>query len=125
MRIDVKFLLSIVVSIIALYLSPAFAQTSPRPQLVSPTPGDSLLGNTAIFAWTSNEAPVTAWRLDIGTSYLGADVYSSAELPASSTEKTIITLPVTLPEDDNTIHVTLHYQEDSAWHYEPLSLIHI
>ena len=119
MRIDVKFLLSIVVSIIALYLSPAFAQTSPRPQLVSPTPGGSLLGNTAIFAWTSNEAPVTAWRLDIGTSYLGADVYSSAELPASSTEKTIITLPVTLPEDDNTIHVTLHYQEDSAWHYEP------
>ena len=64
------------------------------PTITSPAPGSVLPGATATFTWTANGTQVSDWQLDVGSSFGGADFYSSGILAAGTLSDTATGLPI-------------------------------
>jgi K+-transporting ATPase c subunit len=80
------------------------------PELLSPTPGSVLPGTSATFEWTSNGAPVTDWKLYLGTTAAGYDILNSGSLGAQ-TSITVNNLPTT----GQTIYARLWAKVLNVW----------
>jgi hypothetical protein len=75
------------------------------PEMVSPTPGSQLGGDTETFQWSANGTPVTEWCLYVGTSVGGKEIHDSGSL-GSSTLSAVVS---GLPSDGSTVWVRLWY----------------
>ena len=84
--------------------------TSPTPALTTPTPGSSLAGDSATFAWAANGAPVTEWWLYVGTSEGANDLHDSGSLGTQ-----LSTTVTALPTDGSTLFVRLFFKISGSW----------
>jgi hypothetical protein len=79
--------------------------TAGVPELLTPIPGTTLSGDTVTFTWTDNGAGVSNWRLVIGSTQFGNDLYLSPVFDGSETTATVSGLPT----DGSTVFVTLRW----------------
>jgi len=83
------------------------------PAVTSPSPGATLFGPDATFKWVENSANVIFWRLIVGTTLGGSDVYSG-----DTVDPSVDTAFVTgLPQDGSPVYARLY------WLAEPLELL--
>ena len=79
--------------------------TSPEPNISSPTPGSTLVGNTATFTIDKAGQDVTSWIIWIGSTPGTHDLH--AEWASGTTSAITVN---TIPTDGSTIHVRLFYE---------------
>src|ERR1700722_16481453 len=92
---------------LAIVLSSVFAQS--QAQMTSPVPSSTLTGGSVTFTW-SVDANATAYWIDVGSTQLGHDYYSSGNLG------NVLTTTVNgLPTDGSTVYVTLYSLESGQW----------
>jgi len=92
---------------LAIVLSSVFAQS--QAQITSPVPNSTLTGSSVAFTW-SVDANATAYWIDVGSTQLGHDYYSSGNLG------NVLTTTVNgLPTDGSTVYVTLYSLESGQW----------
>jgi extracellular elastinolytic metalloproteinase len=82
------------------------------PTMASPPPGAVLSGANVTFSWTSNGAPVTQWRLYLGTTLGGYNLFSSGIVTTTSA------LATNLPTNGATIHARLWSKIGNTWSFE-------
>ena len=82
------------------------------PALVSPPPGSALSGANVTFAWTSNGATVTDWKLYLGTTLGAYNLFNSGILTTTSA------LATDLPTDASTIYARLWSRIGGRWETE-------
>lgn len=84
-----------------------FGYTAPlmEPAMVSPAPGSVLNGTEVTFTWSANGAPVTGWRLLVGSSAGAGDYEDSGALAETVLARTVSNLPT----DGSTVHVRLEF----------------
>jgi beta-lactam-binding protein with PASTA domain len=87
------------------------------PMIISPVDGSTLTASSETFTWSAEGADVTNWRLDIGTTAGGKDLYT-ARLGSSVTSQ----LVTDLPTDGSLIYVALKWKaggpvEDASYVY--------
>ena len=75
------------------------------PTMVSPAPGDTLAGASETFQWSAEGADVETWRLLIGTTSGGSDLYSQ-NFSSGTTSVTVSGLPT----DGSTVYVRLRWR---------------
>ena len=92
------------------WLQADYQFTSATPALTTPTPGSSLAGDSATFAWTANGAPVTEWWLYVGTSLGANDLHDSGSLGTQ-----LSTTVTALPTDGSTLFVRLFFKISGTW----------
>ncbi len=80
------------------------------PTMVSPSPGQALLGRTQAFSWTDNGRGVTNWALRIGSEKGARDLFASPALGPVST----VTVD-DLPLDGRDLYVRLRYRLNGFW----------
>jgi hypothetical protein len=76
--------------------------------LTTPTPSSTLAGSTVTFTW-SKGGGVTAYKLTLGTTAGGSDVYNS--YTTTATTETVKNIPTT----GATIYATLYSEINGAW----------
>ncbi len=81
------------------------------PAIVSPTPGGTLLGDTATFSWDSHGTSTTEWWLDIGTTKGAWDIVSSGSISSSTFSKTVSNLPT----NGSPVWVNLWWKISGTW----------
>ena len=79
------------------------------PAIVSPVPGSTLSGDSETFTWTAESAAVTRWRLEVGTSVDGTDLFLQG-MDAAVTS----TLVSGLPTDGSLVYVNLKWRIGSV-----------
>lgn len=102
-------------------LGTVFADPSPQPLITTPTPGQTLTSASVTFTWAAI-AGATKYKLEIGSTAGGADLYSQ--------ETTATSLAVSgLPTDGRTLYVRISafvngaYGTPSSATYRALTLI--
>lgn len=79
------------------------------PMIVSPADGSVLAGSSQAFTWTADGENVSRWRLEVGTTPGGRDIY------ARNHASTVTTVTVTgLPTNGSTVYVTLKWRIDGV-----------
>jgi hypothetical protein len=58
------------------------------------------------FDWSAGTETVMAWRLYVGTSPGGSDLFRGSVLPATTLSTSVTGLPI----DGSQVHVRLHYR---------------
>ncbi len=92
------------------YTYTAFNASGGLAQITSPTPGSTLSGNVATFAWSSDPNASAYW-LDISAIAAGGnDVYQSGNL-GTATSTTVYSLPA----NGSTIYLTLYSLVGGQW----------
>lgn len=84
------------------------------PELISLPPGATITASRIEFAWTGGRN-VASYRLEVGTTRGGADVFQQAEHTSLTT-----TVPG-LPLDGRPIYVRLWWLKDARWQYSDYS----
>jgi hypothetical protein len=80
--------------------------------LTTPTPGTTLSGSTATFAWSNPGNFATRFVLRLGTTFKGStDVYSGASTTGTSVQVT------TVPTNGATLYARLWYYLNGTWQY--------
>ena len=92
------------------YQFTAASPPSGNPALTSPTPGSTLAGDSATFAWTANGEAVTEWWLYVGSSLGASDHHDSGSLGTQ-----LSTNVTGLPTDGSTLFVRLFYRVSGVW----------
>lgn len=75
------------------------------PAITSPVPGSVLSGATETFTWSAGSAAVSRWRLEIGTTPDGTDLFVQ-NLAASTTSMVVSGLPT----NGNPVYVNLKWR---------------
>jgi hypothetical protein len=81
------------------------------PAIISPAPGSDLDQTAVEFAWQDNGAYIRKYKLWVGSSSGGRDIYNSGGLAGDVTSHTATGLPT----DGSTIHVRLKYKSGISW----------
>ena len=83
-----------------------------RPAITSPTPWSNLSGTSSVnFQWSNGGlGGITAYKLDVGSSFGATDVFSSANLSSRTTNWTV----GDIPSSDN-FYVRLSFQVNGSW----------
>jgi len=79
------------------------------PAITSPVPGSVLSGASETFTWSAGGAAVSRWRLEVGTTPDGRDLFVENLDPAVTS-----TLVSGLPTDGSTVYVNLKWRIGSA-----------
>jgi hypothetical protein len=79
------------------------------PMIISPADGSTLTASSATFEWSAEGAAVDTWRLQVGTTEGGRDLFAQT-MDAGVTS----TLVSGLPTDGSTIYVTLRWRIDGV-----------
>jgi len=79
------------------------------PMMLTPADGSTLAGSSETFTWSAEGATVAKWRLQVGTSAGGQDVFAQ-NFDAGVTSTTVSGLPT----DGSTVHVTLKWRIDGV-----------
>ncbi len=77
--------------------------------MLSPLDGATLSGSSETFTWSAEGAAVTRWRLEVGTTSGGTDIY--AQNPASTTTSALVG---GLPTDGSPVYVSLKWKADNV-----------
>ena len=83
-----------------------------QPQMTQPVPGSQLGAAEVIFQWDGTNAPFLDYRLEVGSTVGGADLFAGSPLGQVQSQ-TVGDLPV----DGRTLFVRLHYLLDTTWAY--------
>ena len=75
------------------------------PAITSPADGATLAGASETFTWSAEGAVVTRWRLEVGTTPGGTDIY--AQNQGSTVTSTLVS---GLPTDGSPVYVTLKWR---------------
>jgi subtilisin family serine protease len=93
------------------YIDYAYATAAgTAPAMVSPSPG-VLDDNMASFEWNAGDFCVEAWKLWVGSTAGGKDLYDSGTLPGADRSHTVKGLPY----DGSIIYVRLKYKIAGSW----------
>jgi hypothetical protein len=93
------------------YTYATFGGTSGAATMASPTPSSTLSGSSVTFTWnTATDSPQNYW-LDVGSTAGAHDIYSSGDIPTTTTSQAVSGLPT----NGNTIYVTLYTETGGAW----------
>ena len=79
------------------------------PMIVSPVDGSVLAGASETFTWTADGAAVTNWRLEVGTTVGGRELYGKSW--ASGTTSIVVS---GLPTDGSIVYVKLKWKIDGV-----------
>jgi beta-lactam-binding protein with PASTA domain len=79
------------------------------PMIVSPVDGSTLSGSSETFTWSAEGTTVTNWRLEIGTTSGGTDLFRSGF--TSTVTSQVVT---GLPTDGSLVYVTLKWRADGV-----------
>ena len=91
------------------YIYQAFNATAGLAAMISPTPGTTIGGNSAMFTWSSDPL-ATAYWIDIGSAAGASDIYSSGNLGNVQSAKVY-----SLPASGNAIYATLYSLVQGQW----------
>jgi len=91
------------------YTYTAFNRATGLGVMQTPTPGSTLTGNVATFAWSAGSVATSYW-VDIGTSPGGNTIYQSGNLGSALTATVS-----SLPANSSTIYVTLYSLVGGLW----------
>ncbi len=79
------------------------------PMMISPADGSTLSGSSETFTWSAEGATVTSWRLEVGTTPGGKDLF------VQTLDSTITSIVVSgLPTDGSTVYVNLKWRIDGV-----------
>ena len=92
------------------YTAATSGGTGGVPMILSPANGATLAGSSETFTWSAEGTTgITRWRLEIGTTVGGTDLY--AQSLATATTSMLVT---GLPSDGSTVHVRLKWRIDGT-----------
>lgn len=100
---------STVTSGISVDLTVSLGSATGMPRMIAPPDGSTLSGSSETFVWSAEGEPVSTWRLEIGTTPGGRDVYR-----ANFTSDVTSQLVSGLPTDGSTLYVTLKWRTDGV-----------
>jgi len=83
-----------------------------QPQMTQPAPGSHLGAAEVTFQWDGTNAPFLNYRLDVGSTAGGSDLFAGSPLGQVQSQ----TVPG-LPVDGRAVFVRLHYLLDTTWGY--------
>jgi len=83
-----------------------------HPQITQPAPDSQLPGPDVTFQWDDNDAPILDYRLDVGSTSGGSDLFNGTPLGLVQSQAV-----GQLPVDARTIHVRLHYLLGTTWRF--------
>lgn len=90
-------------------LTVSLGSAAGMPRMIAPPDGSTLSGSSETFVWSAEGESVTNWRLEIGTTPGGRDVYRANFTPDVTSQ-----LVSGLPTDGSTLYVTLKWRTDGA-----------
>ena len=91
------------------YTASSGAGTGGVPLMLSPLDGATLSGSSETFTWSAEGAAVTRWRLEVGTTSGGTDIY--AQNQASTVTSVLVS---GLPTDASPVYVNLKWGIDGV-----------
>ena len=75
-----------------------------QPKITQPVAGSTLSASSVNFQWSGEGAPITEWRLYVGSTPGANDIFDSGDVDAHTTIAT-----VTVPTNGRTLHMQLWY----------------
>jgi hypothetical protein len=81
------------------------------PAITAPTPGSVLSRSSATFRWTLRGGAVHEWRLTLGTTVGGTNIFNGS--PGTATSASVTGLPAI----GRAVHARLWYRDDPGWQF--------